>query len=132
MRVSILALMGCALIQAADARASDGPAGATEIVLSPATQSGNVSGTTAPDKPVTFFVRSPARRDIVIKVAADNGPCGFEMQRGSSLGFQSDMNRFPDTRTFSAQEGEVFTFSFFQTRTAFVERKGCSFSLSVN
>ncbi len=127
MRVLMLALALFALSQAAEAQG-----GPTEIVLSPQNFSGQVSGTTLPDKPVMFFVRSPSRGDMTIKVAADNGPCGFEMQRSSGSGFQSDMGRFPATRTFVAQEGETFTFSFFQTRSAFMERKGCSFTLSVN
>ncbi|HWU62297.1 MAG TPA: hypothetical protein VN112_09780 [Ensifer sp.] len=131
MRVSILALMSLALIQAADARASDTPSGAKEIVLS-AELAGEVSGTTVPEQPATFFMHVPTRRDFSIRVAADNGPCGFDIRRSSSSGFQSDVTRFPASRKFTAQEGETFIFSFFQTRTAFVERKGCSFTLSVN
>jgi len=132
MRVAIMTLMCLALIRTAHAEASEPPAGATEIVLSPATLTGQVSGTTAPEKPVTFYLRASTRRDITIKLVADNGPCGFEMRRGSSLGFQNGISQFPAQRTFNAQEGEIFIFSFFQTRAAFMERKGCSYSLSVN
>ncbi|MCD2172037.1 hypothetical protein [Rhizobium sp. C4] len=132
MRFTMLTLLAFAAAQAANAQASQAPDGATEIVLSPSTLSGEVSGVTLPDKRLTYFVRAPSHREMTIKVAADNGPCGFEMQRSSSSGFQSDMGRFPDTRIFTAQENETFTFSFFQTRTGYMEQKGCTFTLSVN
>lgn len=127
MRALIFMAAALAIGQAAEASAAP-----TEIVLASATQSGEVSGTTRQGDPTSFTVRSPARRDMTIKVAADNRLCGFEMRRSSVSGFQPEIPRFPGSRTFNAQEGETFTFSFFQTRSAFVAQEGCSFTLSVN
>lgn len=127
MRALTLTVVCLTCAQVAQAQAAP-----TEIILSTATMSGEVSGMTLPDKPVSFFVRSPARGDITVSVAADNSTCGFEMQRSSSAAFQSDLGSFPASRTFQASEGETFTFSFFQTRTAYMAQKGCSFTLSVN
>lgn len=127
MRVLIWVFAMVALATAAQAR--DEP---TQILLSTDKMAGKVSGTTLPDKPLSFFLLSPARADLKITVAASNDDCGFEMKRSSSRGFQSEIGRFPATRTYNAQQGETFTFSFFQTRSAFMQRKGCSFTLSVN
>jgi hypothetical protein len=111
-----------------EAFARDDP---TEIHLSTEQASKQVSGTTSANEPTSFFYRSPDRRDLVVKVGGENGICGFEVQRSSARGFQSDFDRFPASRSFKVQEGETFTFSFFQTRNAMMKRKLCTYTLSL-
>lgn len=102
-----------------------------EIQLSTEEMSKVVSGTTSSSETTSYIYRARERRDLVVKVDGENGICGFEVQRSSSRGFEPDFERLPASRTFKVHEGETFTFSFFQTRKAFMDRKLCTYTLSL-
>ncbi|MCM2395959.1 hypothetical protein NBH19_07660 [Rhizobium sp. S95] len=128
MRTSLLSL-GLLLLMAPGAFAKEP---FTEIFLSTDKISHEVAGTITHDTTRSFVYRSAADGDITVKVAAENAICGFEIKRSSAPGFQPDISSFPASRVFSAKRGETFILSFFQSRTAWTEKKECLYSLSIS
>lgn len=103
----------------------------TEVFLSTDDNANGVRDAVALGKPSVFLFRSTEARDITLTLDAENGDCGFELQRSTELGYQYNPSRFPVVRLQHAQAGETFTLQFHQSRTAWVENRPCTFSFDI-
>lgn len=103
----------------------------TEVFLSTAEKANGVKNAVVLGKPNVFLFKSMEARDITFTLEAENGFCGFELQRSSELGYQFNPSRFPVVRVQHAQAGETFTLQFHQSRAAWVENKPCTFSFDI-
>jgi hypothetical protein len=79
----------------------------------------------------SFKLKLTSSRSVTFAVDASNETCGYELTKSSQLGFLPKKDRFPLSYTDAAKEGESYTISFYQTRSAWVTKMPCAFSFSI-
>lgn len=88
-------------------------------------------GTVSGDDAKSFLIRPSTARTVNLTLDASNSVCGVEMQTSSQPGYAAEFAQFPTTRSMASKEGETFKLSFYLTRSAWVAREECNFTLSV-
>jgi hypothetical protein len=103
----------------------------TEVTLLDGGSERTLSGVVLAGENHSFQIRSTEKRTLLFSVDADNDNCGAEMKTTTQRGYLSAFPSFPFSRSEVAEEGETFTLSFFQTRTAWASKASCIFSFTV-
>lgn len=77
----------------------------------------------------SFQVTATGR--TTFRLDADNLACGYDLQKSSKLGFLPSAGRFPLRHMDKAAAGDVYTLSFFQSRSARMTKDVCTFSFTI-
>ena len=125
MRNTILAVVF--LAQATPTAAKDP---ATEVFLSADAELATV-GEAASGETRAYILNVRTNGPVRFLFDAENDNCGYDISRSTQLGVLPSFGRFPVRHDEQSVAGEVYTMSFFQTRTAWVEKVACRFSLRV-
>ncbi len=72
-----------------------------------------------------------ATGSTTFRLDADNLTCGYDLQKSSKLGFLPSSGRFPLRQMDKAAAGDVYTLSFFQSRSARMTKDVCTFSFTI-
>ncbi|MCX8999601.1 hypothetical protein NOF55_21070 [Rhizobiaceae bacterium BDR2-2] len=105
---------------------------AVDVALSSAMVSERIDGTLLSGETRTyrFVVTNPGQ--ITFSVAGENLHCGTDLSKASQRGVLTTWRRFPASFTDNARAGETYTMSFFQSREAWINKTGCTFSFSIS
>jgi hypothetical protein len=102
---------------------------ATEIVVAGGAAQIFKSSVTGSDEKA-FIIKPDAARTVTVKLDASNDICGAEMQTSGQHDY-AKYAQFPITVPISAMTNNSYKVSFYLTRSAWISKKQCDFTLSV-
>lgn len=89
------------------------------------------AGTVGAGQTHAYRIHVSDAQKLKFAVSGDSA-CGLEITKTSQLGVLASMARFPGDFRDDAKAGEAYTLSFFQNRTAWIDKTVCEYSFSVN
>lgn len=123
-----IAIMIFALLAQTAGSAAKEPA--SEIFLSKAGDLATI-GEASSGETRAYFLKVLANGPVKFLLNAENDTCGYDISKSSQLGVLPSFGRFPVRHDETGMIGDVYTISFFQTRMAWIDKKACSFSFSL-
>ncbi len=121
---TIAALVSCSGVALADDTS-------TKVVLTPGGPAQHFSGTLKQGETKSFTYTVSTDRLVTLIIHARNEDCGAEMSTDADLSFMPYFGWFPATRVERARAGETFKVSFHQTRTAWMNKVACDYSIAI-
>jgi hypothetical protein len=99
-----------------------------KLILSGSQTEGSVTG----GKTQSYLLQVLDTGTFVFKIDAETAACRTEIAKRSKRTQPATINQFPASYIDQAVAGDVYTISFFQSRTAWVSKTDCKFVLSVS
>lgn len=90
-----------------------------------------VFGATGDGVTRTYSFKAIVSGNTTFRLDASNLTCGYDLQKSSKLGFLPSAGRFPIQYMDKAIAGDIYTLSFFQSRSARMKKDICTFSFTI-